>query len=548
MGDDKTIREIEQIIDIYHKQSNFVKSYSDNQAQALYDILRVFEGLFSAVLTGGVGQDFLGLKNAQQVAFSDVHNLQDALNTAIGWICKDCALSKTEVSHHLSKKEASMAADLLVNYADPYSVVVDGYISYSRKHNVGRIDGNKVIFDATKEQLTSFLCDAGERFHDDYLAFSEMIMGMCLSPEFQSELDVFAGTIRHEDGRMCYEISETLWNYAHNIGSKQWEATSTVPQTWEFEHFSLLEYKNCWIALYSVCLLHFFAKLKSGMDWLAQENAVIVLPKGTVIKCVQETSGIEKGTVEAIINFLTYDQHLLNTDIMYQPIVAIGDLLIITPSLILASNPERNMIAVIQKKKDSKYSVEVNDLEDIMANELISCLPNDTVYCTSRHLTKELPDVDLAIYDSLSNSLLIAEMKWLIAADSTKEVIERQKDIDHGCSQVQAIMDYAMKDSVAFANRILPVNITEKPDLFWCVVAKHDIRSTNGLVPVINQNGFADLLNHYSLNTVFHKIRNREYYKSLPDNSYVSHKKVNYAGYEFWIPALVIEKEYEVWE
>lgn len=548
MNNDELIRGIEKIIDVYHKQADFYKSYSNDQNQALYDILRVYEGLFSTLLIGGAVQEILGLQNPEQVLLSNVHNLQDALNTAIRWIYKECTSSESDVTHQLSEKHSSEAADFLVNYADPYAVIVDGYISYSRKQNTGRVEGKKVIFDATIEQLTSFLCDVGERLHNSNQAVSETIMAMCLSPIFQVELEEFARTIRQEEGRLCYNIPEKLWDYAHDIGCKQWEATSSVPQEWEFEQFSLLEFKDCWTALYAICLIHYFAKLKSGLPGIVQEDAVIALRKSVVIDFIQERSGIEKETVEAIIDFLTYDPQLRNTDIMYQPIVDIGDLLIITPNLILASNPERNLIAVIQKKNDSKYSVEVNSLEDIMADDIIRCLPEDTIYCTSKHLSKELPDVDFAIYDSLTNAVLIAEMKWLIAADSTKEVLERRKDIDHGCSQVEDIMGYAMKDSIAFVNRIFSTTVSEKPDLFWCVVAKHDIRSTNHLVPVISQSSFIDLIKYNSFSTVFHKIRNREFYKPLPAGSYLDHRKVNYAGYEFSIPALVIEKEYEVWE
>ena len=548
MSNDKLIREIESIIDVYHKQSDFFNSYSNNRNQALYDILRTYERLSSTLLVGGVREEMVGLQNADIMLLSSVHNLQDALNTAIKWIYQDCTPSKPGITHQLSDNQYSEAVDLLVKYADSYAVIADGYISYSRKQNTGRVEGHTVIFDATKEQMTSFLCDIGEKINDKHNTLSEMIIANCLSPEFQSELDMFAKTIRQEEGRLCYDISEKLSDYACDIGCKQWDVTSNVPQGWKFDHFSLLEFKNCWTTLYAVCLIHFFAELKSGLSGMAQENAVITLSKATVIEYIHEKSGIEEETVEAIIDFLTYDPQLRNTDVMYQPIIAIEDLLIITPTLILSSSPERNMIAVIQKKDDFQYSVEVNNLENIMADEIISYLPEGTIYCTSKHLSKELPDVDLAIYDSLSNAVLIAEMKWLIAADSTKEVLERRKDIDHGCSQVEDIIGFAMKNSITFANRILPISISEKPDLFWCVVAKHDIRSTNSLVPVISQNSFNELLKGYSLSTVFHKIRNRDFYKPLPAGSYMDHKKVKYANYEFWIPALVIEAEYEAFE
>lgn len=548
MDNEKRIREIESQIDVFHKQSNFFKHYSSNRCQALYDTLRIYEVLASTFLMGTVSQELLGLLNANHIILSDIHNLQDALNTAIKWIYEGCSSSTSELSHHLSDMNSKDITDFLIHYADPYSVIVDGYISYSRKQNTATIDGNKVVFNSKEEQLTSFLYDAGERLNEKDQYFSEMIMSMCMSPQFQAELNEFAKSIRQQDGRLHYTITNRLWDFAHDIGTKQWEATSNVPQSWEFDHFTISDFKKCWTALYSICLVHFFAQLKRGSSCLSQDDAVIVYAKVDLIDFICKFSPIDRHIAEEVIDFLTFDPDLLNTDIMYQPLVKIHDSLIITPNLILSSNPERNLIAVIQKKNDSKYSIEVNGLESIMIDELSTSLPEKTVICRSKLLSKELPDVDFAIFDNTSNAILISEIKWLIAADSTKEVFERQKDIDHGCLQIEAIMGYAMKDPIAFANKIFSINLTEKPDLFWCVVAKHDIRSTNTLVPVITQNTLIELIRSYPLSIVFHKIRNREYYKPLPADSYMGHKTVMYAGYEFAVPALVINKEYCTWE
>ena len=57
-----------------------------------------------------------------------------------------------------------------------------------------------------------------------------------------------------------------------------------------------------------------------------------------------------------------------------------------------------------------------------------------------KHLRDDLPDVDFAIFDRLTNSAMICETKWFAAADSTKEVLAKEDEITHGCQQVEDIM------------------------------------------------------------------------------------------------------------
>ena len=75
-------------------------------------------------------------------------------------------------------------------------------------------------------------------------------------------------------------------------------------------------------------------------------------------------------------------------------------------------------------------------------------------------------------------------------------------------------------------------------DLFWCVVAKHNIRTQNKNVPVIDLKRIEELFSSHSLNTVFHCIRNHEYEIKMPEEVKITHQEINYAGYRFKIPAL----------
>ena len=507
MDNEKEIRKIEKIIDEYYKSSSFIQRYKGNLHQALFDVLRVFERLEMASIIGSVGQEISGLKNADQFAFEQVHNLQDALNTAIQWIYKECSHNDQKLSMGMINEDTRCVADFILNYADPYSVIVDGFISYSRKANIGRVNGNKIIFDADDAQLKSFINDVGERLSKDQSSLESEINKIILSSEVQSSIASFFGTIRIDNSRMYYEIPSIVYDAVYKVGECHWKETSFLPQEWEFEGFSLEDFKQCWLVLFALSFIHFLAMTKIKVPGIAQEEGVIVQSFREFIDFLKSQTGITEERINAIVNTISYDPALINTDIMYQPLIRIDDQVIITPTLITTSRPERNLISIIQKKSDLKYSVEVNNLEENMCKELLTVLPYKTICCIGRKLGKGYPDVDFAIFDETTNAVLLCEMKWLIEADSTKEVFARQNDIDHGCNQVETIMSIAMTDPISIVKKLFGIDIQEIPDLFWCVISKHDIRSINPHVPVISLDTIKELLQKFSLSTVFHKIR-----------------------------------------
>jgi hypothetical protein len=142
------------------------------------------------------------------------------------------------------------------------------------------------------------------------------------------------------------------------------------------------------------------------------------------------------------------------------------------------------------------------------------------------------------VFDRTSNAALICETKWFAAADSTKEVYAKEDEITHGCEQVEKIMGYALSDRKHFFKQVFNIDDGETIDLFCCVVAKHNIRTQNKHVPVIDLKRIEELLSAYSLNTVFNIIRNHEYELQMPEGVFVTHQEVEYAGYRFKIPAI----------
>lgn len=98
-----------------------------------------------------------------------------------------------------------------------------------------------------------------------------------------------------------------------------------------------------------------------------------------------------------------------------------------------------------------------------------------------------------------------------------------------------------MSDRQRFIKQVFNVDITDAVDLFCCVVAKHNIRTQHKYVPVIDLKRMEELLESYSLNTVFHMVRNHEYEIPFPKGATIAHQTIRYAGFEFRVPAICFD-------
>lgn len=343
--------------------------------------------------------------------------------------------------------------------------------------------------------------------------------------------------VKIEDGKLCYSLTEGVIDIFRKMAERQWDMTKTLPETWEFEQFTMKEYKQFWVAITALCYIHLCAGFSINDGLIRINNGLIIQSIDCIIDYITNETKLENNKVLKILNYIKYDPGKKNVDIMYQPIVHIDDKIIITPMLFMGSRPERNILAVISTMNDSLYSKEVNELEGLMVSELETFVNTHNIV-KHKHLRDDLPDVDFAILDEKTNSAMICETKWFAAADSTKEVYAKEDEITHGCRQVEDIMAYAMFDKKHFFKQVFNYEYGETIDLFCCVVAKHNIRTQNKYVPVIDLKTIENLFSTHSLNDVFHIIRNHEYEVKPKENIQITHQEICYGGFKFLIPAI----------
>lgn len=462
----------------------------------------------------------------------------DSLNQALKWIeDSDIPSTENDINTDITEDRYGKCLSFLTCYAYPYSLICSGYISFSRDRLDAIVDDQTVTFISPDNGNNSSWNDIIREMNDTtataLLFDSNPIKIIKANSQLQKSISI-------ENNYLCYDITDSVFSTFNEVAEKQWEVTKTLPDTWGVDEFSILDYKKVWIAITTHCYIHFAGCTKISDPIVRLRNQLIQIPYSQYIEAISLLSGVNIEKVKKIINYITFNPKQKNVDIMYQPIIVINDMLLIAPILFMGSRPERNLISVVSSRNDHQHSKEVNDLEDLMVTEIDESITSrdSLVIVKHKRLNSELPDIDYGIYDSSTNAVLLCEIKWFMAADSTKEVYAREDEITHGCEQSESIMAYAMSDRARFMKKVFNIDNCKDVELFCCVVAKHNIRTQNKHVPVINIKKLKELLSTRNINSVFHTIRNHEYEDKLPHNAEITMMDVEYAGFTFKLPAI----------
>jgi len=531
------IREVEKVIDNYHKHSQV---FSLNRKTALFNALTVFE---DACRLGGTTNIAL-MGDSLEYSFL-IREQLDSLNVLIQWIFQDCSNKDDDTLDMNITSERYMATAALFQYqAKPYSPICSAYISYSRGHFTANINETqkRITFLDNPDNRSIVISDMMETILGDQSS------GLQFAPTQELPLasSKLISSIQFQDEHISYSTDNEIWGPFQKMMERQWIYTSELPEEWEFDTFSIKDFKQFWVAIATLSFIHMMACLKSGIRGADVEEAVLVRSPSKFAQIILDKTEISADSIAAILKLLTYNSQLKNNDIVYQPFVELdSDKLALAPHLILASRPERNLISLIHKRRDKSYFDLTNLREGIMQDELDSATEKlqNVLVSKNKALPGTLPDVDYAIWDKTSDSILVCELKWLVEADATPEVFTRVQDLEHGCSQVSDILTYAKRNCTEFCNKVFGTTTLEKmPEIIGCVVSKKGIRVDNSNIPVISSQTLLNLLQHNSIIETFEAIKEKTYLISAPHNFEFGLKEITYAGYIFEIPALIKEQ------
>ena len=331
--DNTRIREIERVIDDYHKSH---KAFTGTKEQMTYDLLTAYGDLCICTAMAMMLNPY---------ATDGIVQNMDALNQAIYWInYSELPKGDSELSYKISEERYEECVSLLREYAYPYSTICSGYIAYSRKKLTAKVSENVVTFDIPEDDNNSSWNDIlRERSEKNPEEFISVFNPIKISAAFEK----LKPYVYLEDEELCYSISGDVLNAFLEVASEQWNATKTLPDDWKFDSFTLEEYRQTWIDLAALCYIH-FCSLFTVKDPIERINNSVIrqTPEG-IIKYITSVNGINESTIKRIVDYITYDSSKKNMDIMYQPLVRVSEnTLLIAPMLFIGSNPERNLLSL----------------------------------------------------------------------------------------------------------------------------------------------------------------------------------------------------------
>ena len=531
------IREVEQIVDSYHKQSPV---FLLNRKTALYYALTLFEDQTR------LGSTSILQLTSDKLRYSFfVREQLDALNIVIQWIFRECRHSEDdELDMRNIHDNYVHFGELFENYAKKYSPIDSAYVSYSRKIFTAEVnDVRKVItFSDNPSSRDISISDMMESITRD----NSGELPADLIVHLQSASDKLLGSIKFIDDKISYRLDDEVFEPFRNMMQLQWDKTSELPENWVFDSFSISDFKICWIAIASLSMIHMLACLKSGIKGADIEEAVIIKSREEFASIIESKTNVSSTSIFEVLKLLTYSDRIRNNDIIYQPFVEIdNNKLALSPHLIMESRPERNLVSLLHKIGDKAYFDLTNLREGLMQDEIteeIGKLFNLQI-SVGKPLPKPLPDVDYSIYDKASNTILVCELKWLVKPDSTQEVFSRTQDLEHGCNQISSILKYASSNCSNFCTRLFgKTKFVSTPDVLGCVISKNSIKVENTEISVISMSTLLEMFKtSKSALEVFEAIKNRSFLLPPSQNFEYGLKTISYAGYKFRIPALLKE-------
>jgi hypothetical protein len=156
------------------------------------------------------------------------------------------------------------------------------------------------------------------------------------------------------------------------------------------------------------------------------------------------------GANDQVLVILTFNLEDTNGDVAITPLVPINsEYLGVVPSIMLHSNWPRNLVAHLARKFNSAYSAYSVSKEDVLLKDLKERYP-ELVRGLKVNLPnwkgQRLPDIDVILAELRSDDIVIAEVKWLLSASSTKDVIARNDYLKKGTRQLMLIKEFLMEN------------------------------------------------------------------------------------------------------
>ena len=394
---EKALREVEKhYLDVFYQQYSILKRPRDT---AIVHILRAFEMMSS------VGSAYEMWRGNAPGALTGIMFDKEALRHALIWVSGGCP-EGGDVNQDASDPIIEEASELL-GFARKYALLWDVHVCI----------GHRLLYVQYDERQKRF------RFHHrDELTAIPSLRSTVQRAEEQADCSVtddensqFFNVLAKAAKQVGPYKLEIDWNVVERAEVKRYVAAIMssypfeLPKEWGLGGYSLSEYRVVWEAILGIALvsdrLHLLGCRLGVATTLCVDSCVPIFGASHWVDWIAGLSSQGTDTVAAIMEDLTYDSRLNNPDPSLQPFIPLmGRNLAFSVSCAATSNPERNLMKILNRKASKKqiYDELSQRKETIFINEVSTLLDSVGLRHVCRRELHEkgrrLTDVDILVW------------------------------------------------------------------------------------------------------------------------------------------------------
>ena len=294
-------------------------------------------------------------------------------------------------------------------------------------------------------------------------------------------IEEVAKSFRERGDAFTYDLSPGSVRLAAEIIAPLVSRKFTLPDDWEFEGYSVSDFREAWTRLEAIAYLHNAARLiavSRGIGGKMHAGSVIAATREELVKRVGRYSGVDETALGCLLEDLTYGGRAIRQpDPAIQPLIKLNNEQYgIMPWLLMASSSERNLTVLLNRlpAQRKRYLKLASSKEEFMRERIKESLQSLGIRFFQGNIPGEdgLPDIDLAVIGDSERVCLILELKWFINPAEVRELDEKAEEVRKGISQL-VLLRRAIAQHDTSARRVLGIDSTYK--VSFAVVSANSI-------------------------------------------------------------------------
>lgn len=505
------LEDLDQEIDSYIDDVAILKW---GREQALIDVIRYYDYL--------VYCEYMPRYTPPSLE-SAITNLLDSFTTILQWVHERCVPTG---NYNFLDASLERFDDIKTSVVDAleYKVVFDLMADLRRGRTLAKRRNNNVRVEYSRREYSKL--DAATHL----LSGPDM---MRQSKEYTPVSDQYAILDQEVHPNVLgpligYKMTTRAVEAAMNIADHGTQHLYELDENWDFEGYTLKQFRRVWNAILAMVHIHLHAILKSNDGDHKIYSIDMLKSRKDWIDCLHGISGEHRDVIDGIIDDLVYDISMYRKgkpriDVRYQPFITIGDdKIMLSNSAAMYSNIERNLWHLLSIKRKATHSVLSTEKEGLWRTELTEWLKSlgyNAIGDIEYEYNGKKSNIDLVIVDEERKYVLTVEMKWHYGPDTVREVADVDREIEKGIRQagMAKLWLSSCKDDV-WNNLGIRIRDEDKYLVQGIVLSKNSLGSgkhLGGDIAVGNENLMKWILgapHHRTLAELWYVLKNLTYF------------------------------------